>query len=114
MTSRHKLPIDPIAFVKRCFHDGSVLWTYHVNMRLKGRGISREIVRRGIEVAEVIESYPDDKYLPSCLLRAEDGTMIFHVLVGFDPEGDAVRVVTAYVPDPRTWDASLRQRRRDT
>lgn len=36
-----------------------VYWTYHVNMRLAGRHISRDELFEATESYEVIESYPN-------------------------------------------------------
>jgi hypothetical protein len=40
-------------------------------MRLKGRFIPREAILASTESYEIIEEYPKDKYLPSCLVYAE-------------------------------------------
>jgi hypothetical protein len=57
---------------------------------------------------ELVESYPDDKYLPSYLILAGD---TFHVLFAADTANDHVRVVTAYRPDPDEWEQGFRTRR---
>ena len=44
---------------------------------------------------ELVEAYPDDKYLPSYLILARHGSEAFHVLFATDLEGDNVRVVTS-------------------
>jgi hypothetical protein len=63
------------------------------------------------EVYELIEAYPQDKYLPSVLVWSQHGGAVFHVLFAVDVTGDNVRIVTAYRPDPLQWDAGLRKRR---
>lgn len=69
-TADRKLPADPLHFIRECVRNRRVLWTYHVNMRLKGRFIPREAVLNAVESYEVIEAYPGDKYLPSYLVLA--------------------------------------------
>jgi hypothetical protein len=59
----------------------------------------------------VIEEYPEDKYLPSYLIRGEYEELVFHVHIATDVIEDNVRMVTAYVPDPSKWDANFRRRR---
>jgi hypothetical protein len=61
---------------------------------------------------EIIENYPDDKYLPSFLLRAETVGVVFHVQVATDVQGNNVRIVTMYIPEPEEWDRDFRVRRR--
>jgi hypothetical protein len=61
---------------------------------------------------EPVEAYPDDKYLPSYLVLGRHGSEAFHILFAVDVEGDNVRVVTAYRPDPAEWQPDLKARRR--
>ena len=80
-------------------------------MRLAGRHISREELFNATESYEIIESYPEDKYLPSYLVWATSAQGPFHVLIATDVEGDNVRIVTAYRPSADEWDPDLRSRR---
>ncbi len=109
MPSDPKVPNDVVAFVQDCVRRRRVYWTYHVNMRLARRLISREAILEAVDTYELIESYPDDKYLPSCLV-GQHVTDRFHVLFGIDMEGDNVRVVTSYRSDPNEWE-NFRKRR---
>jgi hypothetical protein len=80
-------------------------------MRLAGRFIPREIILRAVDTYELVEAYPDDKYLPSYLVGASHDGDSFHVLFATDVPGDNVRVVTSYRPDPGEWQADLKTRR---
>ena len=110
MTSR-KVPQDALEFIRRCVLERKVHWTYHVNMRLAGRYISRDEVFQATESYEIIESYPEDKYLPSYLVWARSGRGAFHALFAVDVNGDNVRIVTAYRPNPDEWESDLRSRK---
>ena len=77
-------------------------------MRFVGRFIPRESILAAVDTFELVEAYPDDKYLPSYLLL---GRVAFHVLFAADVEGDNVRVVTAYRPDVAEWQDDLKTRR---
>lgn len=88
-----------------------MLWIYHVNMRLSQRAITRRMIVESSEVYKVLETYPQDKYLPSVLVWSQQKEDIFHVLFAIDVNGDNVRVVTAYRPDPLQCDPGLRKRR---
>jgi len=46
-----------------------VFWTYHVNMRLDRRHISRDEILAAVDSYQLVEEYPDDKYLPSYLVK---------------------------------------------
>ena len=102
-------PSDPLAFIQRCVRERKLIWTYHVNMRLEKRYISRSAILEAVDTYAVVEAYPDDKYLPSYLVVASE---TFHILFATDVAGDNVRVVTAYRPDPAEWNPGFRERRR--
>ena len=110
--AKRKLPDDPIAFIRECLRGGRILWTYHVNMRLGQRFITRETIIAAVESYEIVEAYPDDKYFPSYLLLGRQGEEAFHALFGADVDGQNVRVVTAYYPSPEEWEEDLKTRRR--
>lgn len=111
MAHERRLPDDPIAFVQDRVRRGRILWTYHVNMRLRNRFIPREVILAAVDTYELVESYPDDRYLPSYLLLAHRDAEVFHVLFAVDIAGDNVRVVTCYRPDPREWQTDMKTRR---
>ena len=92
--------------------DQRILWTYHVNMRLEGRYIPRHEILGAVESFQIIEAYPEDKYLPSYLVLAMGEKLAFHVLIAVDFEGDNVRIVTAYRPSQEHWMPDLMTRRK--
>lgn len=88
---------DRLEFIQRCVRERKILWTYHVNMRLERRRITRAEILDAVDTYSIVEAYPEDKYLPSYLVLASGS---FHVLFAVDVESDHVRVVTAYVQIP--------------
>jgi len=110
--NRNVLP-DPLVFIGRCVRERKIFWTYHVQMRLKGRVISRESLLRAVGTYEIVESYPEDKYLPSYLVLCHSDEGAAHVQIATDVEGDNIRVVTVYRPSPREWESDLRTRRKN-
>jgi len=111
MALEHPIPDDPLAFIRRCVSLQKIKWTYHVNMRMKGRFISRQFILNSFNNYEIIEGYPKDKYFPSYLVYSHYQDKIFHVLFAIDIEEDNVRVVTAYYPDTEEWKEDYRTRR---
>ena len=105
------MPNAPLAFIKECSSGGRVRWTYHVTMRLQQRMLTAGMVRAAMSTLEIIEAYPHDKYLPSFLLRGDSEGRVFHAHVATDVEGENIRIVTMYTPDPNEWDEGLRFRR---
>src|SRR5437899_2916820 len=55
MTAERVLPEDPLAFIQRCVQRRQLSWTYHINMRLQGRFISRQHILDAVDTYEVIE-----------------------------------------------------------
>ena len=76
-----------------------------------GRFIPRESILGVVETLELVEAYPDDKYFPSYLVVGRAVAAALHVLAAVDVEGDNIRIVTAYRPDPAVWQDDLRTRR---
>jgi hypothetical protein len=64
-----------------------------------------------VDTYEIIESYPDDKYLPSYLVYTRYQDSVIHILYAVDVPDEHVRVVTAYYPNPSEWDEGLKTRR---
>ena len=111
MARERLLPGDPVWFIQDCIRRGRLLWTYHVNIRLAGRFVPRESTLAAVDTFELVEAYPEDRYLPSYLLLGRAGTDAFHALFAVDVEGDNVRVVTAYRPEAAEWQDDLKTRR---
>lgn len=105
------IPNDPLDFIRRCISEGRILWTYHVNMRLESRSIPRTAIVSSREYYEIIEQYPQDKYLPSYLVRSEYKGKVLHILFAVDVEADRIRIITSYHPAPEEWDEGFRVRR---
>jgi len=108
------IPHNPLDFIQRCIRQARIFWTYHVNMRMEGRFIPRQIILASIEHYEILEEYPMDKYLPSYLVYSRYEDRVFHVLFAVDIEGDNVRVVTAYYPSLNEWEGDFKTRRKWT
>ena len=103
--------MEILDFIKSCIRRKKIFWTYHVNMRMAERYIPRDIILASVDRYEIIETYPDDKYLSSCLVFACHEDMILHILFALDRETDTVRIITAYKPSPDKWEDDGKTRR---
>jgi len=81
-------------------------------MRLAGRSINRETIINSVDTYEIIEEYPEDKYLPSYLIRAEYEDKVVHILMAIDAENDNIRIITAYKPTLDKWEEDMKTRRK--
>ncbi len=81
----------------------------HVLQRLFERGIATADLRAALAAGQVIEDYPTDYPLPSCLWLGYSGTRPLHVVYADAPTGERV-IITAYQPDPKRWSTDFTQR----
>jgi hypothetical protein len=51
-----RVPDDALEFIKRCVRERKVYWTYHVNMRLAGRYLTRDEIFGAVDSYEIVES----------------------------------------------------------
>jgi Domain of unknown function (DUF4258) len=102
---------DILNFMKSCIRHHRIRWTYHVNMRLKGRFIPREFILSSVDAYEIIEEYPKDKYLPSYLIYTEHHGQIIHIHIAVDIKNDTVTIITSYRPTLDKWENDLKTRR---
>lgn len=105
--------IDILEFIKSCIKRRRIYWTYHVNMRLKKRFISRDAILSSVNSYEIIEEYLKDKYLPSYLIYAKYKNQIIHFQIAVNLEDDIITIVTAYKPTLDKWGKNFRTRRSD-
>ena len=99
-----------ILTIRRRFARLEYEYTQHaVDQSIRRRILTHE-VEEVIEVGEVIEDDPADKYGPSCLifgLTADRRPLHIHCSY---PERNPVKVITLYQPDPNEW-VDFRRRR---
>lgn len=111
MGDEENAPLDPLTFIQQCLQVRRIYWTHHVNMRMKDRVITRSMILENVADYEIIEAYPEDKYLPTYLVMTRHGGKAIHVLFATDTEEDNVRVVTAYSPSPDEWNPDMKTRK---
>ena len=104
--------MEVLDFVKTCIRRRKIFWSYHVNMRLKERFITREAIIFSVDTYKIIEEYPHDKYMPSCLICAQYEEQPLHIHVVPDFEADSVRIITSYRPSLEKWEADFKTRRK--
>jgi Domain of unknown function (DUF4258) len=78
-------------------------FTRHAFKRAVERNISDlEIIESGANVT-IIEDYPDDKYLPSCLLLGLTvAGRVLHIQVS-RTDSDLLKIITLYEPNENEW-----------
>ena len=111
MSSESLIPENPLEFIQRCVQENKLLWTYHVNMRMKRRSIPRQMILDSVQHYKIIATYPKDKYFPSYLILSKYQDKILHILFAVDITEDNVRIITAYHPSLDEWHDDFETRR---
>ena len=89
---------------------GQFEFSRHAFRRVVERNISEREISEAGAMAEVIESYPQDKYSPSGLLLGfTRAGRALHFQVSF-AESDATKIITIYEPDPTEWIENRKRR----
>lgn len=92
-----------IGQIKSELQGGRFEFSTHAFERAVDRNISEQEIKEAGAAALIIESYPDDKYGPSCLLLGfTQAERPLHIQVSLVETPD-VRIVTIYEPDPQEW-----------
>lgn len=98
-----------IADVRRTFVENKFRYTKHGTEQRINRHITGEEIKQASLTGEIIESYPTDKYGPSCLVYGKtDRGRPLHVQTALLP---MVSIVTVYEPDPGQWIDNRKRRR---
>ncbi len=93
---------EALEAIRQSVAEGHYQYSLHALQRTTERHISRSEVEQAIAVAEIIESYPDDKYKPSYLLFGNtNDNRPLHIQVCLPPH---VKIITVYEPDPNEWE----------
>ncbi|MFH0921158.1 MAG: DUF4258 domain-containing protein [Fibrobacterota bacterium] len=96
--------------IRKDIASGRFEFSRHAFHRAVERNISAEEIIQAGTMAEVIEEYPNDKYLPSCLLvgfTREQRPLHLQVCYA---DADIVKIITLYEPDPRQWTGYKKRR----
>ncbi|MFP3899173.1 MAG: DUF4258 domain-containing protein [Dehalococcoidia bacterium] len=104
-----------IEIVRRCFDVGSVVYTRHARLEMKGEGFGHILEKEVYETVsggEVVEEYLGDAPYPSVLIlgRTQKNRPL-HVVCAYAQDEDLLIIVTVYHPDPALW-VDYRRRRR--
>ena len=96
--------------IKSNVRDGKYRFTIHALERRIERDISKNEIEDSILNGEIIEEYPRDKYLPSCLILGyTKEKRPLHIQISCDP----VWVITCYDPSEKSgeWSSDFKHRR---
>ena len=91
---------------------GKIVWQKHALQRMMERNIPRADVKKAIIDGVIIESYTQDKPLPSVLIACVNRELKLHVVTAYDFENKTAYIITAYYPDAKYFEDDLITRRK--
>jgi hypothetical protein len=95
--------VKTLRAIRNQLQNGDFEFSRHAFKRAVERNISERELRELGKNAEIIESYPDDKYTPSCLLLGFTANgRALHIQVSL-AEGETLKIVTLYEPSSNEW-----------
>ena len=90
--------------------DETIAITQHANRRFNERGISLDDIESAIFSGKIIEEYPNDKPLPSCLIFGKSAKNLpLHIVASIDEE--FLYIITAYYPSSEKWENDFMTRK---
>jgi len=90
----------------------SFIFSRHALTQMFSRSIAVEEIKPVLSHGEAIESYPDDRPYPSCLLLGKVQARVLHVVVAQNSGDGACVVITAYEPNSTLWSADYKTRKK--
>ncbi|MGN0363362.1 MAG: DUF4258 domain-containing protein [Bilifractor sp.] len=88
----------------------NMMLTQHSRKRFAERGIKIADIVNAISLGEIIEQYPEDFPVPSCLILGTSGSRKLHIVASI--KDNMIWLITAYIPDADQWDESFRIRKK--
>jgi len=99
--------MDILREIRLAFENGHVQWRRHALERMLERGISRREVTDVIANGRVIESYEEERVIPTYLVFGATRVGFLHVVVSYDESRKDAYVVTTYRPDAEHFEGDM-------
>ncbi len=89
--------------------DNKIEWSLHSLKRIRERNIKSSEVIDCIMNGGIIEEYPNDRPLPSCLICGEIKAKYLHTVLASDNK--RIYIITAYIPNSNEWENDFKTRK---
>jgi hypothetical protein len=101
-----------LKLIREAAEKEKIAFKKHSVLRMYERGIRADEVKEVLTSGEIIESYPEDKPLPSYLLLGYTSKIRnVHVVVAVDKNEPMLWIITVYLPTTGEWDEEFRKRK---
>lgn len=96
--------------LRKLCNENKFKWSLHSLKRMRERNITVADYKSCILNGEIIEQYPNDRPLPSCLiLGCSVSNRPLHSVLGTD--NSFIYTITAYYPSASEWESDLKTRK---
>lgn len=99
-----------IEILREYYKQDQIFITNHAPERFRIRNIRMIDIKSGLYNGEIIEQYPDDFPFPSCLISGMTNDNR-HIHIVMSDEGNASRIITAYIPAIDKWEPDFKTRK---
>lgn len=100
-----------LAIIRKCCAHSNFRYTQHFMQRIIQRNITLADVATVLDHGEIIEDYPNDYPLPSCLVLGYTiNNRPLHIVCGIG--SDELFLITAYQPNPTLWTNNFKTRQK--
>ena len=101
------------AFINEYLNKGNINFKKHALVRIVERKISIQEVEEALSNCSIIESYSEDKPLPSYLVIGfTKNERPLHILVALDKIEGYIWIITVYEPDQTIWSNQMTKRKK--
>lgn len=105
----YSLPYN-ISDLKYLCKNDKIKWSMHSLKRMRERQINMADYKNAVMTGEIIEQYPNDRPLPSCLILGKSvANKHLHDVLGAD--NDYIYAITAYYPSKIEWEDDFKTRK---
>lgn len=102
---------DILNYIRRSFSNHRFDYSEHAYLRSLERDISFDEIIEIVENCIIIENYPYDKYLPTCLILGfTKYNRPLHIQVTTDTS-TVMKIVTLYQPEEDKWINNFKERK---
>lgn len=104
---------EKIKYIKKAVKDNKVYWSKHSEIERFQDNLNEQDILESIIVGDIIEDYPNDKPLPSCLIYGIVKSKKIHTVVGLNENTGFIRIITVYIPNLEKFENDFKTRRKE-
>ncbi len=97
--------------IDEAIQKNNILWSQHSDEERFNDNLKRDEILNSILEGVIIEEYPNDKPLPSCLIYGKFNNRNIHTCIAYNEASGNVRIITVYIPSLERWLPDFETRR---